>query len=612
MQWLRKLAALGVIMSLVVLVACNNADNTPAPDLPDPDQDQDQVQYPSHDPFVPEYGLFAFIDFPGNYYPEQEPVVDFHEDIDDLFTQYFNLMIAQDPQLFTSRRFPESVVPSQGGKLTPVSFGYQAWQIELAKNTLAVLERYSDADLTKEERVNKDILEWFLTFQVEGEKFLYHDVLNLDNILSLSVFMQLTHPMETVKDAEDYLARLEEFPSVLSQLEANLKIQAEVGYVPPLVILDSAASRVGIYGDALLQDFTTKAEKFDGKENLVSRCKVIITDSVQPAFAKLRAQIQSVRAKAVKNVGELPGGQDYYAWLLKHYTTTDLTPVEVHKICLEEVERLQVEIRQVIDRLGYDSSDYVSVIRELSASTIPEADVIPRYEGLIDMAEGLLPQLFGRIPETPVTIQVNNLRNGYDIPTRDGSLPGVFLISPAWSHSDIGAKWFVWHEAIPGHHLQFAIEHEAEIPYFRDLLFLTGYIEGWGTYGEMLLFEYDLVDDPKSYLSSLNRYLMLAARVVMDTGINYLGWSEQVAGQYFSGVTGQDAAPWIENVVSTPGRSAAYYAGMYKIRELREGAKGELGPAFDIREFHDLVLQYGSMPLAVLEALVEEYIEENK
>jgi uncharacterized protein (DUF885 family) len=128
----------------------------------------------------------------------------------------------------------------------------------------------------------------------------------------------------------------------------------------------------------------------------------------------------------------------------------------------------------------------------------------------------------------------------------------------------------------------------------------------------MLFFEYDLVDDAESYLVSLNRYLTLAARVVIDTGINYVGWSEAEAGQYFREVTGQDPKAWIEDVLTRPGRSAAYYMGMYKIRQLRELAIEELGPAFDLREFHDLVLKHGSMPMAVLEALVQDYIAEKR
>lgn len=607
MHCLRKLAVLSVLASLLLLVACNTAPEDPQEPLePDP------IEYPSHEPFVPEYGPEDFRDFPGNYYPEAAPVVDYHEDIEDLFTQYFEIMIAQDPQLIDSRRFPPAVTPRQGDRLTPVSFGYNAWKIELAKNTLAALGQYSEADLTEEERVNKAILEWALKSQVDGERFLYHDVLNLDHILGLTVFLQLNHPMGTEADAENYLARLQQLPIVLCQLETNLKIQEEIGYLPPRAVLEVASKRVNAYGDMLLEDFSAKVAGLEGQEDLVARCRQIVTDDVKPAFRKLGVLIQGVRAKAVNNVSELPGGRDYYAYLLRENISLDMTPVEVHKVCLAEVARLQEEMRRVMADLGYEGDDYIQVVHQISAKAIPQAQVLECYQELIDMAEELLPQLFGRLPQTPVAIQFSNLRTGYEIPTRDGALPGIFLTNPDAHHPEAGAKWFVWHETIPGHHLQLALEYEAGTPYFRDLLFLTGYLEGWGTYGEMLFFEYDLVDDAESYLVSLNRYLTLAARVVIDTGINYVGWSEAEAGQYFREVTGQDPKAWIEDVLTRPGRSAAYYMGMYKIRQLRELAIEELGPAFDLREFHDLVLKHGSMPMAVLEALVQDYIAEKR
>lgn len=597
MHYLRTAAAMAVILALILFSACN-VDSGP--------------EYPEHEPFIPEYGLEDFKDYPGNNHPAWDISIDYRENIEDLFNQYFNAMIALDPQLVSTRRFPDDVVPHQPDKLTPVSFGVRAWQIELAKDTLEVLTRYSDADLSKEQQVDKAILKWALEQMIAGEKFIYHDVLNLENLVSLFVFMQMHHEIGTVEDAENYLARLTELPEVLRELETNLRIQAEIGYVPPLAVLDTAYNSTNMYATFLLNDFTLRVDMLEGKEDLVGRCQQIIASQVRPAYRDLGREIDKLRSVAVDNVSQLPGGRDYYAWLLKDYTTMDITPVEVHKICLAEVERLQEEIEEVLDSQGHDSTDYIQSIKQLSRNTIAEGAVIRRYGELIEMAEEYMPQLFGHLPETPVEIHPNTIRTGYDIPTRDGSLPGVFLTNPAGSHPEIGAKWFVWHETIPGHHMQMAIEYEADVHYFRDLFFLTGYLEGWGTYGEMLLFEYGLVDDPLGYLGSLNRYLMLAARVVLDTGINYIGWSEEEGAEWYSQVTGLDPAPWINDVVTRPGRSAAYYVGMYKIRQLRELAEEELGAAFDVREFHDLILQYGSMPIDVLEELVIEYIEEKK
>lgn len=598
MQLHSKVAAVGLIICLVLTSACR-ADVNPEDDIEE------------HAPFIPEYGLLDFQNYMGNYYPEFDVSIDYHDNIDGLFAQYFDIMIALDPQLIDTRRFPEEIVPSRPDKLTPVSFGYKAWQIQLAKNTLEVLKQYSDAGLTQEQQINKDILSWALELMVDGEKFLYHDVLCLNNLVVISVFMQLTHEINTGQDAENYLARLKYYPEVLNQMTTNLKIQEEIGYVPPLVVLDTAVQRINFYEGRNLHDFSERVEHLAEKDLLISRCEQILDELVNPAFRELKRQIAKMRVQSVNNVGELPGGKDYYAWLLRSYTTTDMTPKEVYILCKDEVDRLQKEIKRVLDSLGYDSSDYVKIISGLSEDIIAEEQVIPTYEGLIRQAEGLLPELFGKLPNTPVEVHPNRVRVGYDLPTRDGR-PGVFLAIPAMHNPKIGAKWLVWHESIPGHHMQCAMESEADVPYFRDLLFLDGSLEGWATYGEMLFFEFELVDDPASYLSSLNRYLMLSARVVMDVGINYLEWSKEEADQYFSGVTGLQSSQWIDDVISRPGRSAAYYVGMAKIRELREMAKSELGAAFEIRDFHDLILQYGSLPLDVMTDLVIDYVEAKK
>lgn len=601
MRTISKLAALTALLALVLLTACGN--NGADPNIP-----EDAPTNPGEEVI----DNTDYSNYPGNFRPEQDNTVQFHANIDDLFAQYFKIRIAQDPQLVTSMRYPEGEAPRQEDKLNPVSFGYQAWQNELARNTLAVLEQYPEADLTPEQRVNKDILQWALELDVDGDEFLYHDVLVLNKLMELTVFMVLDHEIATVEDAENYLARLEQFPVVLEQIRVNLEIQEKKGLIPPKTVLDSAYQKTNSDAKMMEEDFINRAAGLPEKDALILRCRQIINDAVNPAYSKLRLQIGSMQSEAVNNVSELPNGKEYYSWLLRSYTTTDMSPDVMHQLCQDEVTRLQDELKSVLDSLGYNGSNYTKVISDLSADTIPQDQVIAYYGAIIDDAEDLLPQLFGRMPKTPVAIQPSVVRTGYEIPTRDGALPGIFLLNPAFPQPKLGANWFVWHETIPGHHMQFAIEHEADIPYFRDFLFLTGYLEGWGTYGEMLPFELKLVDDPASYALSLNRYLMLAARVVVDTGINFMGWSEQEGKTYLRDVTGLNPDYYVPDLISRPGRSAGYYVGMLKIRELREKVKSKLGDAYDVREFHDLVLEHGSMPLDVLEDLVDEYILENK
>lgn len=554
----------------------------------------------------------------GHYYPKQSNSMNYYPDINDLFAQYFEKMVALDPQFVTSQGYSQHITPGQEDKLTPISFGYQEWKIELAKNTLEVLAQYSDADLTPEQKVNKAILEWTLEHTIAGEEFTYHNTTQLTKVQELTYFMQRKHAIETVEDANNYLARLEQFPVVFKQLRSNLEIQKEKGYVAPVGLLDTLFHGLVDLERPVNQfsrDFEAKVEKLEEKDELVKRCQKILKDSVSPAAAELKSQISDIRSTDIQNLCDLPNGKEYYAWLLRGHTTSNMTPEDVHQLALAEVARLQEEIEELIFTLGYDGSSPSQVLADLrSQDLIPQEEVLAYYNELIEVAEEFLPQFFGRLPETPVEVRgVDYFATGYYPPTREGSTPGIFVFYLAGNHPIIDAKWLTWHEAIPGHHMQFAIEHEADIPYFRDLSTFTGYLEGWATYAEMLFYEFDLVDDPAGYLSNLDRYLMLAARTVMETGLNYLGWSKQQAIDYLDEVAGEawGSASWASDVVARPGRAVSYFVGMMKIRELRAKAENELGETFDIREFHDLILQFGSIPLVVLEELVDQYIESN-
>ena len=589
---IRKLAAAAMILSLV-LAACTSSDT-------------------------------------GRYYPKQDNTVQFHENIDDLFDQYFNIRIELEPQrplLSISRRYPQEIAPSQEDKLTPLSFEYQLWQVELAKNTLEVLEQYSDQDLTPEQRVNKAILEWSLELTVDGEEFIYHDFQVLNRVINQSdliTFMEYQHGIETLEDAENYLARLEQFPLVLGQLQANLETQQEMGLVPPASILDTASQVLMNYdrpvrANRLRQDFATKVDNLEAKDELIERCEQILREDVNPAYKELGKQIADMRPEAVQNISELPQGKEYFAWLIRSWSTTDMAPEEVHQFGLDEVARLQDEIKQTLESMGYDGNNYAETLTELDDASIihDREQILTRYTELVAQAEELLPELFGLRHQSLVeakAVPVDRERYEgmrYVPPPVDGSQPGIFYFNLSSGQTEMRASYFAWHEMVPGHHMQLTMEREADIPYFRDFQFLTGYVEGWATYAERLFFEFDLVDDPIGSLGAQHRHLMSAARVVVDTGLSYKGWSEEEAAQYYSDATGSNNIS-IPYILSRPGRSLSYHVGMISIRQSRERAEVELGDAFDIREFHDLVLQYGSMPLGVLDKLVDEYIEENK
>lgn len=563
--------------------------------------------------------LTACTSNPGHYSPKLETNIPYCEDIDDLFAHYYTTMVTLDPQLtqvFTSRPIPLDIAPDQKSKLTPVSIGYREWQVELAKNTLVVLEQYNDDNLTQQQRVNKAILVWNLELIVDGEEFIHNDILTISDLANrLIPFFIDQHSIETLEDAENYLARLEQIPSILAQMQTNLEMQLERNLVPPARVLSLAVNNFinfqsgPIQNNRLRQDFVAKVDSLGEIDSLVERCDKILQDSVLPAYGDLIKKIQEVQPHAVEKITHQPNGHEYYAWLIRQQTNSNLTPEQIHQIALDEVTRLEGEIVEVLTDMGYAGDSYQEIIMELQSSTAIDKDkVVDRYTELLELSMKLTPQLFNLLPQTPVEIHGTERLGHHYRPPIDGSMPGIFMVNTpdTYFNNEISAKWLVWHETMPGHHLQIALEQEMGKPYFRDLFYFLGYVEGWGSYAEFLFFEHGMVDDKIAYVGALHRQLMLAARVVTETGFLIKDWDEQQAVQYFIDKVGYDMTT--SNYIIRPGRDVAYFTGMVQFRDLRQMAQSELGDAFDIKEFHDLVIRFGSMPFSVLEVLVEEYI----
>jgi uncharacterized protein (DUF885 family) len=315
-------------------------------------------------------------------------------------------------------------------------------------------------------------------------------------------------------------------------------------------------------------------------------------------------------------VWQFDNGEEYYSYLLHHYTSTDLTADEIHQLGITELERIHGEMREIFSELGYpeDESIYQSYQQVANdGGIIPGNEMVAFHESIIEQANINLGELFEIQPEEPVVVIGGPIGGFYSPGSIDGTRPGAFYaeISPE------GRPYFnlpslTYHEAIPGHHFQIALAHEVDLPLFRNLLNFNAYVEGWALYAERLAWEagwYE--DDPFGDLGRLQFEAFRAARLVVDTGIHTKGWTFNHAVVFFmdnAGFDRQFSEQQIARYIVLPGQSTGYMIGMLKILELRQIAMEQLGDQFDLKQFHTVILQNGSMPLDVLEGIVQDYI----
>ncbi|KUJ81613.1 DUF885 domain-containing protein [Microbulbifer flavimaris] len=456
------------------------------------------------------------------------------------------------------------------------------------------------------------------------------------------------HRIDSVEDAEAYIARLNALPAHFDQLIVNLKDRAEAGIIPPkfvfpYVISDGKNLITGApYTDGedstLLEDFKGKVEKLEisdeQKQALVEQAKTAMLESVQPAYQELITYLGELEKKATTDDGawKFPEGDDYYAHRLNVYTTTDMTADEIHKTGLEEVERIHGEMRGIMKQVGFEGSlqEFFEFMRTDEQFYYPNTEegkerYLKEATALIDNMKERLDELFITKPKAELTVKaVEPFREKsagkafYQRPAPDGSRPGIYYAN-LYNMNDMPTyqmEALAYHEGVPGHHMQLSIAQELEdIPKFRKFGSYTAYTEGWGLYSELVPKEIGLYEDPYSDFGRLAMELWRAARLVVDTGLHSKKWTREEAIEYLGENTPNpegDQVKAIERYIVMPGQATAYKVGMLKIVELREKAKEALGDQFDIREFHDVVLANGAVPLDVLEQLVDEWVAEVK
>ncbi|NYE30099.1 uncharacterized protein (DUF885 family) [Rhodanobacter sp. K2T2] len=437
---------------------------------------------------------------------------------------------------------------------------------------------------------------------------------------------------QSAADYADYLKNLREIPRVLRQAEDLARLGIKDDVLPARYLLEKVVTACDdiITEDPFLRPtkkFPTSISTYD-QDRITAKVTEVVNDEVIPAYKSFRDFVKSDYAPhARRGIGlsSLPRGAEMYQNAIHEQTTTNMTPVEIHDLGLREVARIQGLLQSVAHRAGYASLASYRAALKIDSKYRPSSpeQIVDDFHRYVSAMQPRLPDLFEEYPKTLLTVEAGSPTNpGFGthfVPgSADGSRPGrvVVAVSNFSQRSLISDETQAYHEGIPGHALQVAIQqHLKGLPEFRSELRNTAYVEGWAVYAEALGKEIGFFQDPASDYGRLNLELMRAVRLVVDTGINAGGWTREQAVSYFreSGAADEPSLQAeIDRYVNWPAQSLGYKIGQLKFIELRERARRELGPNFDIRKYHEEVLDAGSLPLDLLEARVDHWIEREK
>lgn len=524
--------------------------------------------------------------------------------------------------------------------------------IEMAKHHLARMKKEFDYQtLDKQTQLSYRLFEERVQREIEDHKWRHHRY--LVNQMhgwqsSIPSFLINIHQIETYQDAQAYIARLKGVKHLLQQLSENLKIAERKSILPPkfvfpYVIQDIENILSGKPFDAstndspLLEDFRKKVSALGlparKEKKLLNKAEHALLSAVQPAYQALKAILVAQEKIATKDDGvwKLPEGDTYYLYRLKNITTTDMSPDEIHQYGLQEVDRIHNEMREIMKKVKFEGSldDFFKFMRNDQQFYYPptaagRAAYLKRSVDIINTMKTKLPDVFNTLPKADIIVKaVEPFREKsagwafYEQPSQDGKRPGTFYVNlyQMENNPTYSAEALAYHEGVPGHHMQIAIAQELDgVPKFRKFgESHTAYIEGWGLYSEFLPKEMGFYQDPYSDFGRLSMELWRAIRLVVDTGIHDKKWTREQAIEYHLKNTSrskEQAIKSTERYIVMPGQATAYKIGMQKILALREHAKEKLGEQFDIREYHDVVLKNGSVPLSLMEEIVNQWIEQ--
>lgn len=533
------------------------------------------------------------------------------------------------------------------GKLDEVSVARTEEMNRWVEDNHKTLRRYNRQRLDGQKALSYDIFDWFLDNQVQGHRWTWHSfpVNQMFGIHSnLPDFMLQLHPVREERDVDFYLSRLAQFPDAFGGTVEILRERERRGVLPPRFAVEKSLEAMREFiavppaDNPLVVEMLARVDDLDDfpaprRAGLEAELTSAVAEHVYPAYAQLIAWQESILPVATSNEGvwRLPDGDEYYAWTVRAHTTTGYTPAEIHAMGLAEVARIEAEMDAILcgagrcegtvgermQALGQDP-EFLFEDSEAGREAILEAfrEIIAEIEDGLDGWFDVTPSATVEVRAVPAYREEGSAGAYYMPPALDGSRPGVFFakLQHVEDHPRFGLRTLAYHEAIPGHHFQLALQQEIRgVPMFRRMLPFTAYSEGWALYAERVAWEAGFQDDPYDDLGRLQAELFRAVRLVVDTGMHHARWTREQAIDYMrekTGIAETDVVAEIERYLIMPGQALAYKVGMMKILELRERAETALGESFDVREFHNVVLMNGSMPMSVLEGVVEDWIRE--
>jgi prolyl oligopeptidase len=490
---------------------------------------------------------------------------------------------------------------------------------------------------SKPELLNYELFERELRDNLEAAKFRpYLTPMTQQSGLQIDIPELVTyHPFGSLSDFENFSSRLRAFPRLVDQVIQSMRSGIRAKIVLARVTTEKIIPQLesNIVRDPKKLDLYKSVENFppgiDSSE--AHRIKSDVDDAIQqsvvPAFEKLLAFFREEYLLACRtDVGawSLPDGNERYAYMVKHYTTTNLSPYEIHDLGLKELLRVHREMRAIVDQIGFKGSlqDFISSLRrDRSLYNTSATELLEGFKKILQSMDEKLPLLFGRLPKAKYGFrEIEPFRAEaapdayYYRPPEDGSRPAYFYVNTfrPEQRPKYTMEVLAYHEAVPGHHLQLAIQQElTDLPKFRRHGGYTAFIEGWGLYSEELPKLVGFYKDALSDFGRLSFDAWRAARLVVDTGIHHKRWTRERAIQFFlenTALSELNIASEVDRYIAWPGQALAYKIGQLKISELRDRAEKALGPRFDIRKFHDELLGDGALALDVLEGKMQSWI----
>ncbi|MBG0786119.1 MAG: DUF885 domain-containing protein [Anaerolineaceae bacterium] len=565
-----------------------------------------------------------------------------------------NLML-NDPELLTSMGLTDNtVLDFHSGSLTDASPRYMKQLRKLDRDGMVLIQRFDPEKYSGEKRLTYDLMRWYYEQNLRGHRFEYHWIANpvfmgpypINHVFGVQVdlinFLCTEHKIRGRFSLRRYIQRLQLVRWKLAGLQESQQARLNEGILPPRFVFKKSLDQIDDFLAGPVEEnplytsfqrrmaetgrFSERAQKRWGE-----RVLTVIKNEVLPAYRDLRVFVLSLLALAGEDDGvwRFSDGREYYAYLLRNHTTTDLTAEEVYQIGVSEVAKLEDEIRKILRTMGLPADDPGVQMQALMAAQeyhyapdeASREQILADYQAILSEVNGLLPEWFNQgavkevlVKRLPAFKEPDSPVAYAQAPAMDGSHPGIMWIN--LRNPDNVYRWgmrtLAYHEGLPGHIYQLTqAQRIKHLPTFRKAFVFNAYTEGWALYAERLAWEMGL-EDPLSNLGRLQALLWRAVRLVVDTGIHTRQWTREEAIAYMVEKTGlpeRDVITEVERYIVMPGQACAYYLGYLKILALRQKAESMLGAAFDLKEFHNVILNHGSLPLSLLETVMNAYMD---